>query len=48
MNIRHFELTIQDLEKTKYEIYYDCPIPSGNHNKHHLYPQIKWHELTEE
>ena len=20
----------------------------GNHNKHHLYPQIKWHELTEE
>lgn len=32
MNIRHFELTIQDLEKTSYEIYYDFQKESDNHN----------------
>ena len=32
MNIRHFELTIQDLEKTNYEIYCDFQKESDNHN----------------
>lgn len=32
MNIRHFELTIQDLEKTSYEIYCDFQKESDNHN----------------
>tara|TARA_Y100000816_G_C26051130_1_gene551128 strand:- start:629 stop:997 length:369 start_codon:yes stop_codon:yes gene_type:complete len=32
MNIRHFELTIQDFEKTSYEIYYDFQKELDNHN----------------